>query len=103
MAEIDIDKLKKDDPVDKKILFLRTLKNEMIGCQDVKEELFNKGLIETLMPMLALETEEHLLQEIVTIINCYFFDFPKAYDAFTCYKQSFVDMHLFLKSYKDAP
>jgi hypothetical protein len=104
MAEvIDIDRLKKDDPVDKKIAFLRTLKNEMIGCQDIKEELFNKGLIETLMPMLTVETSWQLLSEVVTIINCYFFDFPKAFDAFHCYKQSFVEMHLLLSTYKDAP
>lgn len=53
------------------------------------------------MPMLAKEVDDKLLLEIITIINCYFFDFPKVFECFTLYKSTFVQMHFFLDTYKD--
>ena len=37
---------------EQKIQLLQDIKNELIGCQDLKKAYYNKGLIETLTPML---------------------------------------------------
>lgn len=101
MAEFDIDSLKKDS-TENKIKSLRQLKHQLIGFTDWKEEYFNKGIIEVLMPMLGKEQDYRLLVEIIAIINSYFFDFPKAYECFLFYKSTFVQIHFFLQSYKDT-
>lgn len=49
------------------------------------------------------EQDERLLQEIITIINCYFYDFPKALEIFLVYKQPLIQLHSFLQLYKDSP
>jgi hypothetical protein len=57
---VDLDEFKLQS-IDKKIITLRTIKNDIIGCRDLKEAYFNKGLIEVLMPLLSKESEEFLM------------------------------------------
>lgn len=85
MAEIDLEQVKKES-LEKKILQLKHIKNQIIAFAEVKEEYYNKGVIETLMPLLAKEHASSLLFEILSIINTFFFNFPQAYDTFLCYK-----------------
>lgn len=81
---IDIDALKNDDLVTQ-ISKLRLVKNCLIGCLEKKDQYFNMGIIESLMPQVSKIQDPQLLLETLTILNCYFFDFPKAIDCFKCY------------------
>lgn len=54
MSEIDLEKIKKE-PLEKKIILLRQLKNDLIGCFDFKQIYFSKGVIEILLNMLPTE------------------------------------------------
>lgn len=74
MSTIDLDSLKRE-PIDKKLILLKTLKNDLIGCHDMKALYFNKGIIEVFIPLIGIETDEKILVDILTIINCYFYDF----------------------------
>ncbi len=60
IQELDLDNLKRE-PLDRKVLLLRALKNDLIGCYDMKEHYFNRGIIETLLPLLGTEVDEKLL------------------------------------------
>ncbi len=102
MAEISVDSLKRD-PLELKLSKLISLKNELIGNQEKKELYFNQGIIETLLSMVGSEQNDKLLQEIVTVINCYFFDFPNSLECFKIYSPTFIQMHFFLQAYKDSP
>ncbi len=53
--------------------------------------------------MVGSEQDDKLLLEIVTVINCYFFDFPKSLDCFKFYSSTFMQMHFFLQTYKASP
>ena len=53
--------------------------------------------------MVGSEQNDKLLQEIVTVINCYFFDFPNSLECFKIYSPTFIQMHFFLQAYKDSP
>eukprot|EP00347_Sterkiella_histriomuscorum_P015675 403356120 len=101
MEEIEIDQLK-DEPQDIKLQKLQKLKNLLIGSQEYKEIYFNRGLIETLFSMVGKEQNDKVLQEIITLINCYFFDFPQAIDCMKMYNTTFIQMHFFLSTYKDG-
>lgn len=81
---IPIESLKNDAGNDKRINLIR-VKNDIIGCLDRKEEYFNQGLLETLLPMVTLDTPHELLIEIMGILNSYFFDFPRSLEIFKYY------------------
>lgn len=102
MADISIDSLKKDG-LEIKLSKLRQLKNELIGNQEKKEYYYNQGIIETLLSMVGSEQDDKLLLEIVTVINCYFFDFPNSLECFKFYSHTFMQMHFFLQTYKESP
>jgi hypothetical protein len=75
--DINLENLKTSS-LDSKFQTLHSLKNELIGCKDIKKHYFNKGIIEVLLPLLGLEQDENLLCEIVTILNCFFFEVDNA-------------------------
>ena len=52
--------------------------------------------------MIGGEKDENLLIEIITIINAYFFDFPKAQECFKFYSHTFIQLHFFLVTFKDS-
>ncbi|CDW81757.1 armadillo repeat-containing protein [Stylonychia lemnae] len=101
MAEIVIDTLK-TDPSDIKLEKLKTLKFQMIGSHENKEIYFNQGLVEILFSMVSTELDDKILKEIITSINCYFFNFPQAQECFKFFSSTFVQMHFFLTTYKDS-
>ena len=49
---IDFDGIENFKSAESQLETLRDLKNDMIGSEDTKASYFNKGLIETLVPML---------------------------------------------------
>lgn len=81
---IPIELLKNNEEGEKKINLIR-VKNDIIGCLDRKEEYFNQGLLETLLPMVTPDTPHELLLEILGILNSYFFDFPRSLEIFKYY------------------
>ncbi len=88
---IPIESLKNNEDSDKKINLIR-VKNDIIGCLDRKEEYFNQGLLETLLPMVTPDTPHELLLEILGILNSYFFDFPRSLEIFKYYTQAFLNV-----------
>ena len=52
--------------------------------------------------MLGCEKDEKMLMETITIINSYFFDFPKAQECFKFYSHTFIQLHFFLVTFKDS-
>ena len=51
----------------------------MIGSTDTKLSYFDKGLIETLMPMIeSSEVESCVRFEMLTVLNSFLFDCPQA-------------------------
>ena len=86
-----IESLKNNEEGDKKINLIR-VKNDIIGCLDRKEEYFNQGLLETLLPMVTPDTPHELLLEILGILNSYFFDFPRSLEIFKYYTQAFLNV-----------
>jgi hypothetical protein len=93
---VPIESLKNDEDGDKKINLIR-VKNDIIGCLDRKEEYFNQGLLETLLPMVTSDTPHDLLIEIMGILNSYFFDFPRSLEIFKYYTQAFVNVRRILR------
>jgi hypothetical protein len=67
----------------KKLISLKAIKNELIGSKDIKQQYFDMGVIECLMPLIQDKSALNLLSEnctflteIIAILNSYFFDFP---------------------------
>ena len=55
----------------------------MIGSEDTKFSYFNKGLIETLVPMLlSKDLDSQVRFEALTVLNSFLFDCPKALETF---------------------
>ena len=93
---IPIESLKNNEEGDKKINLIR-VKNDIIGCLDRKEEYFNQGLLETLLPMVTPDTPHELLLEILGILNSYFFDFPRSLEIFKYYTQAFFNVRSIIR------
>ena len=89
MAEIVIDTLKTDS-LDNKLDKLQSLKFLLIGSHENKETYFNQGLVEILFSMVGTEQDDRILREIITLINCYFFNFPQAQECFKFYSNTFI-------------
>jgi hypothetical protein len=69
----------------------------LVGSHERKALYFNQGLLETLLPMISLDTDSNVLLEIASVVNSYFFDFPRALECFRCYNSSFIAMRDILK------
>lgn len=72
------------------IAALKEIKNQMIGCTETKLAYFNKGLIEVIVPLLADIYDAELGSEVLMILNCFTFDFPKALEIFGHFKMDLV-------------
>ena len=70
---------------EQKLSMLRSVKNELIGSAEMKSHYFDNGLVETLMPMIGKEEDSELMVEIVSILNSFFFHFPRAIDVLKCF------------------
>lgn len=62
-----------------KIESLRAIKNDLIGND--KKAYFNKGLIETVVPLLN-DADPYVVYESIAILNSFLIDFPEATDVF---------------------
>ena len=62
----------------------------MIGCSETKLAYFNKGLIEVIIPLIADSYDPALTTEILTILNCFTYDFPKAIEIFGHFKLDLI-------------
>jgi hypothetical protein len=60
---------------------LREIRNELIGND--KRVLFNRGLIETVVPLIN-ESDQEMTYECLVILNSFLIDFPDAIDVFNC-------------------
>ena len=70
---------------------LRDIKNDMIGSADTKLAYFDRGLIETVVPLLnKQETSGQIKSEILTILNSFLFDCPKAVDTLRLFKDQLL-------------
>ena len=66
---------------------MKDIKNDMIGSEDIKMGYFNKGLIETLMPMLQNKnTSSNVRFEAFTVLNSFLFNCPKALETFKTFR-----------------
>ena len=64
---------------------LRKIKRDLTGCQFAKEYYFNQGILETILPLVNLETPDEELLEMLSIVNTYFF-FESQPSALECFK-----------------
>ena len=88
---VDFDGIENYTSVEAQIQTLRDVKNDMIGSLDVKLEYFNKGLIETLMPMMKnRELAQNVRCEAFTVLNSFLFDFPKGFETFKLFREDLV-------------
>ena len=59
------------------VRLLREVRDDMIGCHDTKLGYYNKGLIETLIPMLEQkDLKPAVTNEIFTLLNAFLISFP---------------------------
>ena len=63
---------------------LRDIKNDLIGND--KKVYFNKGLIETVVPLLN-DPDANIIYECLVILNSFLIDFPDAIDVFHVFAQ----------------
>ena len=52
---IDFDKISEYETFQEKIDTLKAIKNELIGSSETKQDYFDQGLIETVVPLLQKE------------------------------------------------
>ena len=90
---VEFDRIREFESADQKVQTLKDIKNDLIGSSDVKQAYFDQALIETIMPLLDQEKNQPMkvLNETLSVLNCFFFDFPKAAACFTMFKESIVD------------
>ena len=90
---VEFDRIREFESADQKVQTLKDIKNDLIGSSDVKQAYFDQALIETIMPLLDQEKNQpmRVLNETLSVLNCFFFDFPKAAACFTIFKDSIVD------------
>ncbi len=62
----------------------RDIKNDLIGND--KKVYFNKGLIETVVPLLN-DRDPNMIYECLVILNSFLIDFPDAIDVFHVFAQ----------------
>jgi uncharacterized protein YeeX (DUF496 family) len=63
---------------------LRDIKNDLIGNE--KKVYFNRGLIETVVPLLN-DLDPNMIYECLVILNSFLIDFPDAIDVFHVFAQ----------------
>ena len=63
---------------------MRDIKNDLIGND--KKVYFNKGLIETVVPLLN-DPDANIIYECLVILNSFLIDFPDAIDVFHVFAQ----------------
>ena len=97
---IEFDGIRDFDSAEQKVKMLKDIKNDLVGSSDVKQAYFDQALIETIMPLLSKEKNQPMivLCETLSVLNCFFFDFPKAAACFTIFKDSIVDTFKWLVS-----
>ena len=85
---VDFDGIEEMQSVDEQLSQLCNIKNDMIGCNDTKIAYHEKGLIETITPMLdqSDQNESRIHFEIYTILNSFLFGCPKALETFKFFK-----------------
>ena len=63
----------------------------MIGCQDTKLAYHERGLIETVVPMLAREELDGRVQfEVLTLLSSFLTDCPKALEPLKLFRESLL-------------
>ena len=85
---VEFDNIKEFKSAEQKVQTLKDIKNDLVGSADVKQAYFDQALIETIMPLLAKEKNQPLpvLNETLSVLNCFFFDFPKSKACFVLFK-----------------
>lgn len=64
---------------------LRKIKRDLTGSQFAKEHYFNQGILETVLPLVNLETPDEELAEMLSIVNTYFY-FESQPSVLECFK-----------------
>ena len=79
---VDFDGIEKLLSADEQLGQLSNIKNDMIGCHDTKMAYHEKGLIETIVPMLeCAELDNRVSFEVFTLLNSFLFGCPKALET----------------------
>ena len=84
---VDFDSIKTLDSV-MQLRTLKDIKNDMIGTAEAKQSYFDKGLIETVMPLLPTkDLDRNVRFEIFTVLNSFLFDCPRAVETLRLFEE----------------
>ena len=63
----------------------------MIGSEDIKMGYYNKGLINTIIPMLEkADLDLQVRLEIFTVLNSFLFECPKTHETFRLFREKLI-------------
>jgi len=70
---------------------LQDVRNDMIGCQDTKMAYYERGLIETIVPLLEREhLDNRIRNEIYVLLNSFLIGCPKALEALKLFREKIL-------------